>query len=225
MNTIHYFKWIYEKFPWWKYDNTTVEWGRKLVACSSGHGAVCCRPYMNGQIEEKFRTGVPKWGQKGDSFETNDDKNKSKSGQNWDSKDTNKAKMGQGTEMGQMWDKRRTEVGQKVDNGQKWDKSRGTNIDNQHRKRCFLFTYCRQESATFSPHFHTTWGPPFRDSLYFPLVWKGFSCYSRPHSSVGNLRLLCEGGIEITWRGRFTLIHLLCVIVGNPAGPYPSPLC
>ena len=46
MNTIHYFKWIYEKFPWWKYDNTTVEWGRKLVACSSGHGAVWCSPCM-----------------------------------------------------------------------------------------------------------------------------------------------------------------------------------
>ena len=30
-----------------------------------------------------------------------------------------------------------------------------------------MFTYCRQESATFSSHFHTTWGPPFRDSLYF----------------------------------------------------------
>ena len=33
-------------------------------------------------------------------------------------------------------------------------------------KNGVLFTFCRQENATFSPHFHTTWGPPFRDSLY-----------------------------------------------------------
>ena len=33
-------------------------------------------------------------------------------------------------------------------------------------KSCVLFTYCGQENATFRSHFHTTWGTPFRDSLY-----------------------------------------------------------
>ena len=30
----------------------------------------------------------------------------------------------------------------------------------------------KQENATFSPHIHGTWGPPFRQSLYAPA--KGF---------------------------------------------------
>ena len=30
-----------------------------------------------------------------------------------------------------------------------------------------MFTICRQENATFSPHFHATCGPPFRASLYY----------------------------------------------------------
>ena len=29
-----------------------------------------------------------------------------------------------------------------------------------------MFTYCRQESAIFSPHILTTWEEPFRGSLY-----------------------------------------------------------
>ena len=33
-------------------------------------------------------------------------------------------------------------------------------------KSCVLFTFCRHGNATFSSRFHTTWGPPFRDSLY-----------------------------------------------------------
>ena len=29
-----------------------------------------------------------------------------------------------------------------------------------------MFTLCRQENATYFPHFHTTWVPSFRASLY-----------------------------------------------------------
>ena len=32
-------------------------------------------------------------------------------------------------------------------------------------KNCVLFTYCKQEKAIFSPHFHTTWKGPFSASL------------------------------------------------------------
>ena len=32
---------------------------------------------------------------------------------------------------------------------------------------CVLFTYCRQANTLFSLHFHTTWGQPFRPSLYY----------------------------------------------------------
>ena len=32
-----------------------------------------------------------------------------------------------------------------------------------------LFTFYRQENASFSPNIHTTWEEPFRDSLYYVL--------------------------------------------------------
>ena len=32
---------------------------------------------------------------------------------------------------------------------------------------CILFTFCRQENTTFSPHFHRTWGPMLRASPYY----------------------------------------------------------
>ena len=67
-----------------------------------------------------------------------------------------------------------------------------------------MFVYCGQESATFSSHFHTTWGPPFRDSLYMyclfidVLRWKtmaGHATRGRSNASLnqdaGKFRLEC----------------------------------
>ena len=43
-------------------------------------------------------------------------------------------------------------------------------------KKLRFFTYCRQESATFSSHFHATWGPSFRDSLCNFFIMQKYIC-------------------------------------------------
>ena len=56
---------------------------------------------------------------------------------------------------------------------------------------------CRQENATFSPHIHRIWGPPFRPSLYIRLRERYFQGPS-PFVNLGGaltsspLRLLRE---------------------------------
>ena len=56
-----------------------------------------------------------------------------------------------------------------------------------------LFTYCRQQSATFSSHFHTTWGPPFRDSLYLNSLTR----LDTDSTEIYRARL--KGGPQVWW--------------------------
>ena len=44
---------------------------------------------------------------------------------------------------------------------------------------CVLFTYCRQESAIFSPHIHTTWEAPFSADMWimFPPITLKYELY------------------------------------------------
>ena len=53
-----------------------------------------------------------------------------------------------------------------------------------------------EESAIFSPHFHTTWGPPLSNFLYF--IRELFLSCLRPHSvawlasSLGYVAWICD---------------------------------
>ena len=66
-----------------------------------------------------------------------------------------------------------------------------------------MFAYCRQESAIFSSHFHTTWGPSFRDSRYRenvladyiplpPVPSLSLACWTAKVSSAKNLSIFAQ---------------------------------
>ena len=66
-------------------------------------------------------------------------------------------------------------------------------------RSCVLSIYCRQASATFSSHFHTTWGPPFRDSLYVsPLFPSQGGHQHRIHRPPKHVACTLS-----SWEGRF----------------------
>ena len=73
-----------------------------------------------------------------------------------------------------------------------------------------LFIYCRQENATYSPYFHTTWDPPFRDSLYskprWPNPWLPFRGWMSIIliSCPANYTCQFEISISSPWPGRGT---------------------
>ena len=94
---------------------------------------------------------------------------------------------------------------------------------------CVLFTYCRQQSATFSSHFHTTWGHPFRDSLYSYI----FQIHYHIHAQWNNCLITVGSYLAITWQfgknflwkqtlTNLTLIRILHLSIGNRRTVFPS---
>ena len=66
-------------------------------------------------------------------------------------------------------------------------------------KSCVLFSYCRQENATFTPHSHTTWEVPFSAALWDGRKHHRLECPGGP-----NLRLSIDCSFTMESRRWFT---------------------
>ena len=90
---------------------------------------------------------------------------------------------------------------------------------------CFVYLL-QAGKATYSPHFHTTWGPPFRASLYLILplhdknIFVLIRLFRKLKSSISIIWNACAGWVLLGCsysstreRGTFLLMLLPCLAV------------